>query len=147
MMHRAHDTSKWLQGRCNGNIGLLGQNLVELRLRGPNCRGRFVHYALMNATTTGYMSSFPTLQSSVSVICKAYLWGPQQLPGLGRTGGMEWPGARLAMIILELLRRTFSCAGCNSNQVEASWRGTLFLLLHTVRPLRNAAQLANCGVA
>ena len=32
MVHRAHDTSKWLQGRCNGNIGILGPNIVELRL-------------------------------------------------------------------------------------------------------------------
>ena len=65
--------------------------------------------------------------ASVSVICKAYLWGPQQLPSFGCAGGMEWT-ERLAMIILELLRRAFSCAGCNSNQLEASWRGTLFLL-------------------
>jgi hypothetical protein len=59
---------------------------------------------------------------------------------------MEWP-ERLAMIIRELLRRAFSCAGCNSNQLEASWRGALFLLLHTARPLLNAAQLANCGIS
>jgi hypothetical protein len=58
-------------------------------------------------------------------ICKAYLWGPQQLPSSGFAGGMEWP-ERLAMIILELLRRAFSCAGCNSNKLEASWRGNLF---------------------
>jgi hypothetical protein len=47
---------------------------------------------------------------------------------------MEWP-QRLVMVILELLHRAFSCAGCKSNQLEASWRRNLFLLLHTVRPL------------
>jgi hypothetical protein len=36
----------------------------------------------------------------------------------------------LVMIILELPRRAFSCTGCNSNQLEASWRRNLFLLLH-----------------
>jgi hypothetical protein len=69
--------------------------------------------------------------ASVSVICKAYLWGPQQLPGVGCAGGLlGWPEARLVMTILELPRCAFSCTGCNSNQLEASWRRNLFLLLH-----------------
>jgi hypothetical protein len=58
----------------------------------------------------------------------------------GRSGVAE-------TIILELPRRAFSCAGCTSNQLEASWRRNLFLLLHTVRPLPNAEQLTHCGIS
>jgi hypothetical protein len=63
--------------------------------------------------------------------------------GSGRVAG----AIVLVMLILELPRSAFSCAGCNSNQLEASWRRNLFLLLQTVRPLPNAEQLTDCGIS
>jgi hypothetical protein len=120
---------------------ILGPNIAKARVRRPNCRGRLIHYARMNATTTGYMLSYlPTLphqrsakptygdHSSCRVQDAREVWGG--------SGVAEWP-KRLVMIILELPRHAFSCMGCNSNQLEASWRPNLFLLFTFVRPLRS----------